>query len=429
MKGAAVDNLIIDDQRAGIFRVNRRTFTENQYLELERARVFDKCWIYTGHESEIPEPGDFRSRSVAGRRLIVVRGDDGAVRVLFNTCTHRGSLVCRQPHGNARSFQCPYHAWTFNCRGDLIGVPGENSYSSAFNRAEFALGRPPRMDTYRGFIFISFDHAAPALHDYLAGAREYLDVICDQSETGMKISDGAQAYSIRANWKLLVENSIDGYHGLPTHQRYFAFLTDSGVDLRGGLDNPHQQALDLGNGHAVIEYLSPFGRPIARWVPSFGELAKARIEEKQRRLEERFGAERAFRIAQCGRNLLIFPNLIINDIMAITVRAFFPTAPDYMEVNAWNLAPAEEDMEDSSLRLDNFLTFLGPGGFATPDDVEMLEACQRGFANREVEWSDISRGMMREHPSISDELQIRTFWRRWHELLTAPQIRRTRKAA
>src|SRR5262252_7886016 len=139
MKDPALCNLIVDDKKAGIFRVNRRAFTENQYLELERSRVFDKCWIYAGHESEIPEPGDFRSRSVAGRRLIVVRGDDGAVRVLFNTCTHRGSLICRQPHGNARSFQCPYHAWTFNCRGDLIGVPGENSYSSAFKRAEFAL--------------------------------------------------------------------------------------------------------------------------------------------------------------------------------------------------------------------------------------------------------------------------------------------------
>jgi len=429
MKDAALDNLIIDDKKAGIFRVNRRAFTEDECLERESARVFGKCWIYAGHESEIPQAGDFRSRRVAGRPLILVRGDDGLVRVLFNTCTHRGSLVCRQPRGNARSFQCPYHAWTFNCRGDLIGVPGESSYSEAFDRTELALGRPARMDSYRGFIFVSLDRAAPELSDYLAGAKEYLDLVCDQSETGMKISKGEQAYSIRANWKLLVENSIDGYHGLPTHQRYFTFLTDSGVDPRGGFDTPHQKALDLGNGHAVIEYLSPFGRPIARWVPSFGELAKARIEEKQRRLEERFGAERAFRIAQTGRNLLIFPNLIINDIMAITVRTFFPISPDYMEVNAWNLGPSEEHLEDCELRLDNFLTFLGPGGFATPDDVEMLEACQRGFANHEVAWSDISRGMLRENPSISDELQIRTFWRRWHELLTAPQLRRARKAA
>ena len=429
MKDEALDNLIIDDQKAGIFRVNRRAFTESEYLQLESTRIFEKCWIYAGHESEIPDAGDFRSRRVAGRPLILVRGDDGAIRVLLNTCTHRGSLVCRQPRGNARTFQCPYHAWTFNCRGDLIGVPGETSYSQAFNRTEFALGRPGRADNHRGFIFVSFDRTAPDLTDYLAGAKEYLDLVCDQSETGMRISAGEQAYSIRANWKLLVENSIDGYHGLPTHQRYFTFLTDSGVDLRGGFDTPHQKALDLGNGHAVIEYLSPFGRPIARWVPSFGELAKARIEEKYRQLQERFGADRAFRIAQTGRNLLIFPNLIINDIMAITVRTFFPVSTDYMEVNAWNLGPADEDIEDSGLRLDNFLTFLGPGGFATPDDVEMLEACQRGFANREVVWSDISRGMLREYPSVSDELQIRTFWRRWHELITAPQVRRTRKAA
>jgi len=429
MKNAALDNLIIDDQKAGIFRVNRRVFTESEYLEREHARVFGKCWIYAGHESEIPRAGDFRSRRVAGRSLILVRGDDGIARVFLNTCTHRGSLVCRQPHGNARSFQCPYHAWTFNSRGDLIGVPGDSAYSATFDRAEFALGRPARMDTYRGFIFISFDRLAVELSDYLAGAKEFLDLVCDQSETGMKISQGAQAYSIRANWKLLVENSIDGYHGLPTHQRYFGFLADSGTDLRGGLDSAHQRALDLGNGHAVIEYLSPFGRPIARWVPSFGELAKARIGEKQRRLEQRFGDERAFRISQTARNLLIFPNLIINDIMAITVRTFFPVSPDYMEVNAWNLGPEEEDAEDFELRLDNFLTFLGPGGFATPDDVEMLEACQRGFANHEVAWSDISRGMLREHPSISDELQIRTFWRRWLELLRAPQLRRASKAA
>jgi p-cumate 2,3-dioxygenase subunit alpha len=429
MKDAALSNLIIDDQAAGIFRVNRCVFTEEPYLELERARLFANCWIYAGHDSEIPNRGDFRARSVAGRPVILVRGDDGIVRVLLNTCTHRGALVCRERQGNARSFQCPYHAWTFNNRGDLIGVPGESSYSEAFDRAERALVSPPKVDTYRGFIFVNFDRSAPELSDYLAGAKEYLDLVCDQSETGMKVSEGLQAYSIRANWKLLVENSIDGYHGLPTHQRYFTFLVDSGVDVRGGIGGEHQKALDLGNGHAAIEYIAPFGRPIARWVPSFGELSKARIEEKQRRLEERFGTERAFRIAQTGRNLLIFPNLIINDIMAITIRTFFPTAPDYMEVNAWNLAPADESADDSTLRLDNFLTFLGPGGFATPDDVEMLESCQRGFANREVIWSDISRGMLRREPAVTDELQMRTFWRRWLELLSAPRLRRARQAA
>ena len=100
-----------------------------------------------------------------------------------------------------------------------------------------------------------------------------------------------------------------------------------------------------------------------------------------------------------------------------------------MEVNAWALAPIDESAEDSALRLDNFLTFLGPGGFATPDDVEMLETCQRGFANREVAWSDISRGMKRERPALTDELQMRAFWRRWNHLMTAPRLRSARKVA
>jgi hypothetical protein len=100
-----------------------------------------------------------------------------------------------------------------------------------------------------------------------------------------------------------------------------------------------------------------------------------------------------------------------------------------MEINAWALAPIDESAEDSALRLDNFLTFLGPGGFATPDDVEMLESCQRGFANREVEWSDNSRGMKSEHPLVTDELHIRAFWRRWNQLMTQRDAQRGRKAA
>ncbi|MGD0290899.1 MAG: aromatic ring-hydroxylating dioxygenase subunit alpha [Candidatus Binataceae bacterium] len=421
---------IIDDEAAGLFRVNRRVFTDPECLEQERRRLFDKCWIYAGHESEVPHAGDFRSRNVAGRPMILVRGDDGAVRALLNTCTHRGAMVCRQKSGNARTFQCPYHAWTYDSRGQLVGVPGEDSYSDAFKRDEMALAAPAQVDNYRGFIFVCFDRDAESLYDYLAGAREYLDLVADQCQLGMKIVAGQQSYSARANWKLLVENSYDGYHGLPTHQRYFGFLADAGIQIKGAnIASQHQRVIDLGNGHAVLEYDSPWGRPIAQWAVNFGEHRKAHFAELRRRFDERFGTERAQRICETSRNLGIFPNLVINDIMAVTVRTFFPVSPDYMEVNAWALAPADESAEDSALRLDNFLTFLGPGGFATPDDVEMLESCQRGFANREVAWSDISRGMKREHPSITDELQMRAFWRRWNQLMTEPRIRRARKAA
>lgn len=423
MDTTSLEGLIIDNQQDGLFRVNRQAFMSQEILELEHRRVFERCWIYAGHASEVAQPGDFRARRVAGRPVILVRGDDGQVRVLLNTCTHRGTLVCRAQSGNARSFQCPYHAWTFNSRGELVGVPGEDAYSPSFDRKDFALAQP-RVDSYRGFVFVNFNPEAESLSDYLASAKEFLDLVCDQSEVGMEVVPGAQLYSMRANWKLLVENSFDGYHGLPTHQRYFQFLVET-----GGLDMIERlpgRALALGNGHAVIEYEPPWGRLVAQWNPVFGEAKKAQIEAVYKRIEDRFGAEWARRVCSTSRNLLIFPNLIINDLMAVTIRTFFPVSPEYMEISAWALEPQDESAEDRAIRLDNFLTFLGPGGFATPDDVEMLESCQKGFANREVTWSDISRGMNRANPVPTDELQIRSFWRRWHDLLT---LRPTKSAA
>src|SRR5919108_996650 len=176
MQAVAVENLIIDNVEDGLFRVNRRVFTDTHILELETRRVFEQCWVYAGHESEIPQAGDFRSRHVAGRPVILARGGDGEVRVILNTCTHRGALVCLQPLGNTKSFQCPYHAWTFSNQGELIGVPGEEAYSPAFDRRELGLAQAPRVERYRGFVFISFNPAIEGLVDYLAGAKEYLDL-------------------------------------------------------------------------------------------------------------------------------------------------------------------------------------------------------------------------------------------------------------
>ncbi|GIX49619.1 MAG: aromatic-ring-hydroxylating dioxygenase subunit alpha [Candidatus Tectimicrobiota bacterium] len=362
MHPEALAHLIVDNRAEGLFRVHRRVFTDSHLLELEHERIFAQCWLYVGHESEVPQPGDFLTRCVAGRPLLVVRGTDGVLRVFCNTCTHRGAQVCREPRGNARSFQCFYHAWTFNTQGELIGVPGEDAYSPAFDRRQLALASPARTDVYRGFIFVSFNPEVMDLVDYLAGARDYLDLICDQAEAGMEIVPGTQAYSMRANWKLLVENSIDGYHARSTHRRYFDYLLRTGVDprlvqrRRGGISK------NLGNGHAVIQSEPPWGRPIARWTPAFGEAKRAALEAVRRRLEARFGAERAYLMTQTSRNLLIFPNLIINDIMAITVRTFYPTAVDYTVINAWALAPREESPEDRALRLSNFPHFPGPRG-------------------------------------------------------------------
>ncbi len=131
------------------------------------------------------------------------------------------------------------------------------------------------------------------------------------------------------------------------------------------------------------------------------------------------------RITTLNRNLLIFPNLVINDIMAITIRTFYPTEPGYMEVTGYALAPKGENDQFRQRRNDNFLEFLGPGGFATPDDNEALELCQEGFLNnKEVEWNDISKGMIREQPESNDEEQMRAFWRQWDAVMSKKEAGR-----
>ena len=422
-----IKDLIIDDREKGIFKVHRSSMTSTDLFERERREIFEKCWIYLGHESEVEKPGDYRRRTLVGRPLFFVRSNDGQVKVFLNTCTHRGALICRRDEGNADVLQCFYHAWSFNTNGELIGVPDEGAYGPYFDKSELALKEPVRVENYRGFYFVSFNPHVDDLVTYLAGAKEYLDLVVEQAQEGMKVVQGSNKYTMKANWKLLVENSLDGYHLVPTHQTYLDYISSLGNDQSGEPMTARipGRARALGNGHCVIESPARNGRPIAHWHPLYGEDAKEPMARVRERLVEKYGEERTFQMADTSRNLIIYPNLVINDIMAITIRYFEPLAPGNMNVTAWNLVPREESGDVLARRLDSFLTFLGPGGFANPDDVEALESCQAGFRATENEWSDISRGMLR--PALTtDELQMRGFWRQWHaDMLSLPRGIRT----
>jgi p-cumate 2,3-dioxygenase alpha subunit len=414
LASTVLEPFVIEDRQRGIFRVNRRVFVDPDVLERERRCIFDKCWLYLGHESEVANKGDFLTRTVGGHELIVVRGQDGIVRAFFNTCPHRGAMVCREKQGNDKMFRCFYHAWAFDLRGKLITRPGTERYAAGSNADGIHdLTAVPKLEAYRGLYFVNFDRNAVDLVTYLGSATEYLDLVMDQSEAGMEIVGGTQQYGFTANWKLLCENSIDGYHGMPTHATYFDYVMASGGQLGENLtsvNKPH----DLGNGHTVIEYGAPWGRPVAKPVKAWGLQGEEDTAQIRGRLEARFGKARADRIAYTNRNLLIFPNLVINDIMAVTVRTFFPDSPGQQKVNAWALAPKDENAVMRERRLYNFLEFLGPGGFATPDDCEALALCQRGYNNLDMAgWNDISKGMKETDPLIDDEAQIRVFWREW----------------
>jgi p-cumate 2,3-dioxygenase alpha subunit len=408
------------------FRVARRTFVDPDVLKAEQDLIFDRCWLYLGHESEIPAANDFITRSVGNREIIFNRDRGRAVHAFLNVCPHRGAVIAREKRGNALGFRCFYHGWAFNNNGNFATkFTDTGSYPDCFNdTGSVNLVEVPLLANYRGLYFINFDRNAVSLEDYLGNAKHYLDLVLDESEVGMEIVGGTQEYSIRANWKLLAENSVDAYHAPMTHSTYIKYL----AEFSGGLVDPsaktytdHSSFTDLGNGHAVIEYSAPWGRPVAQPIPAWGPEGVAQVEGLKRRLVERFGEKRAHQIANLNRNMIIFPNFVVNDIMAITFRTFYPQAPDFMLINGWAVAPIDETAEFRQRRLFNFLEFLGPGGFATPDDVEALQMCQRGYHNmREAAWNDISKGLLRGPGALAnDEGQMRAFWREWNRRITA----------
>jgi p-cumate 2,3-dioxygenase alpha subunit len=430
-RGRNASGYVEEIPERNIFRVRRTAFVEESVLEREKRAIFDKCWLYLGHESELPNPCDFLTRSVGGRELVFNRDRAGKFHVFFNSCPHRGAMLVREPKGNALSFQCFYHGWAFNVNGRFASRFSEGNYGTDHYEGGCAnLTHVPRFEQYRGFFFVNFSAQGETLESYLAGAKDMIDLISDQGELGMEIVGGEQQYVIKANWKLLSENSADGFHAQQTHSTYLDYLANIGnlptdpaqlKQVMAARDPNEGRGIDLGNGHAMIEYPAAWGRPAARWAPAWGEETRELFQRKRARLIELYGRDRGDRMARLNRNIVIFPNLALNDIMSLTVRTFFPESPSRMAVSSWALGVRDEPPLAREIRLNNFVEFLGPGGLATPDDVEAIESCQRGYHNlREVPWNDISKGMPRgKDAQHEDEEQMRCFWREWDRRMAA----------
>ena len=200
---------------------------------------------------------------------------------------------------------------------------------------------------------------------------------------------------------------------MPTHQTYFEYVIGAG-GLGDGGEEAHGRGYSLGNGHGGGRVLVAVGA--ARWRAGCRRWARRReaeIEQIRAELVERHGPDRAERIAEWNRNMLIYPNTVINDIMAVDGADLLAGR----RATSWRSTRGRWRRSRSPARAcrpgcSNFLEFLGPGGFATPDDVEALESCQIGFDAGGERYNDISRGMLRE-AQMDDELQMRAFWRQW----------------
>lgn len=412
-------NGLIETDNLSYFKVHRQAYVSSQLYQQELEVVFDKSWLYLAHLSELPSAGDFLTRNVGGRNVIIQRQAGGDVTVFLNACAHRGAKVCAEPQGNTQRFTCPYHGWTYDGSGALVGQPDKAAYEYKGQcDAGLKLHRV-KHSAYKGFVFVHFARTQNSLEDYLGQATDYIDLILDQSEASLEIIPGGFEHAIQANWKLLAENGVDAYHLPFAHKRYLEYLNTLGTDpashKRTGL------GLALGNGHALIMSGPPStGRPIAYWSPLFPEELKPSIAAKFEHLVQRFGRERAEAIAHTNKSLFIFPNLVINDILGLNIRTFFPVSSAQVNVTVWGAGFSDESPQERAARINGLISFIGPGGFGTPDDVEILESCQQAYAHAALGYSDFSRGMGPGTQRHTDEEQNRSFWREWGRRLGEP---------
>jgi phenylpropionate dioxygenase-like ring-hydroxylating dioxygenase large terminal subunit len=185
----------------------------------ELRAIFARCWVFLAHESEIEHQGDFVRRKIGEDDFIVVRNDRGEVSVFFDACRHRGVQICRADAGRTTRFRCPYHGWTYDTNGCLVGVPAWKAAFEGMSKRDNGLLPVAQVASRHGFIFATLDPRAPGLDEYLGGMSWYLDLVFGLNEHGVEVLAPPQRFILDANWKSPAENFAgDDYHLATLHR-------------------------------------------------------------------------------------------------------------------------------------------------------------------------------------------------------------------
>lgn len=231
-----LDNAIVDDSEAGVFRCRRDVFTDPDLFELEMKHLFENGWVYLAHESQIPQVNDYYTTWAGRTPVVITRDKTGQLNAFVNACAHRGATICRRKHGNKGSFTCPFHGWTFSNNGKLLKVKDGKTgdYPEAFNtQGSHDLTKLGRFETYRGFLFGSLSADGPSLDEHLGATRTIIDQIVDAAPEGLEVLRGNSSYIYNGNWKLQMENGADGYHVSSVHWNYSATMGHRSYDESG----------------------------------------------------------------------------------------------------------------------------------------------------------------------------------------------------
>ncbi|MGA7833807.1 MAG: Rieske 2Fe-2S domain-containing protein, partial [Acidimicrobiales bacterium] len=206
---------ILDELEAGlpVGEIPASLYGSRDIYEREKRNIFARCWVFLAHESEIQAKGDYVLRKIGEDNFVVVRDEHGGVNVLFDACRHRGVQICRADSGNTSHFRCPYHGWTYDTKGNLIGAPLWKNAFGGMSKSENGLAHAARVGIKHGLIFATLDPSAPSLDNYLGGMGWYMDLIFGLNEHGVEVLGAPQRFVIDANWKSGADNfSGDDYH-------------------------------------------------------------------------------------------------------------------------------------------------------------------------------------------------------------------------
>ena len=415
-------------------RVHRRVYTDPEIFELEMERIYGRAWLFVGHTSQVPKPGDYITTDLARQPVIMIRHSDGSIKVLFNRCAHRGAKLAPLRCGHAPRLTCCYHGWTFDSDGTLLHVPVPEGCSAGFDKRDFSLGCVPRIGIYRGFVFASLAGTGITFEDHIGPMKSSIDDLVDRAPDGeLALDAGRHRYIFAGNWKLQVENVLDSYHVPFSHA---STVNEKGVQFA-------RREGDR-SGAAVVD--AEKNRTAAPWkqrrsnVTGIGhgwtsntllddaKRSSPAFDEYREILAQKVGAERAQQILTPRlHNSLIYPNMSIMGLN-IHVRVINPVAVDRTEVTVFpiRLVGAPAAMNFGNIRLLNVTH--SAASFVQTDDLESFTRVQSGLRSQASEWVDISRGLGEEEPDrelnatrelATHEMVVRAQYSAWLEYMQA----------